>query len=106
MDEFDAKLLLLGGLTGELEVVWALVELAALQDDPLPLAFADADAVDAVSFETLEDGELAYVLDDCLQYPMTYSTLRRLILGHGSIDNPFTRSRISRVISVRIMHEA
>ena len=102
----DDKMLLYGGETGEVEVVWALVELAAMRDDPLIVTLDPADAVDAVSAEPFEHGDLAYVLDDCLQNPLTYATLRRLILDLGSLSNPFTRSRIMRVIVVQVMHEA
>lgn len=104
--EIDDKILWYGGETGEVNVVWALVELAAFRDDPLPVTLHVADAMDAISAEPFEDGDLAYVLDDCLRSPLTYATLRRLILDVGSVDNPFTRSRIMRVIVVQVLHEA
>lgn len=105
MDALTDKMLLRGGADGEAEVVWALVELAAAGHEMLPIALHAADAVDAVSGDELEDGDLAYVLDDCIMQPLTHATLHRLILELDRLDNPFTRTRIARVILVRIIRE-
>lgn len=62
---------------------------------------AGTEHVDAVSREVLE--EEAYVLDNTIQEPVNWSTLRMLYWTRGSTRNPFTNTELERVRKVRVV---
>ena len=71
----------------------------------LELFFTEDDAIDFISGDSFEDGMDAYIMDDTFNHPISYDTLKTMIVEHKQIKNPFTREDIQRFLKIKIKHE-
>jgi hypothetical protein len=71
--------------------------------DIVPINMKKEEAFDYISGEAFVNESHAYVLDNILNHPLNYETLKEMFVKHKQIKNPFTREEIKRIIKVKIL---